>query len=141
MISELTKNEERNQLICRTITNDLRLYNDTVLIITDRKDHAFVLKEILKRQYNLSVSMLLGSTNKKERMKSIEEIRNGKSKILLATTSLIKEGFDLADLTALFITTPIKFSGRLIQAVGRVLRPAENKIPRIWHNRNRWIRW
>jgi superfamily II DNA or RNA helicase len=139
MISELTKNEERNQLICNAIAKDLKIYNDTVLIITDRKDHAFILREILKRQYNLSVSMLLGSTNKKERMKSIEEIRNGKSKILLATTSLIKEGFDLADLTALFITTPIKFSGRLIQAVGRVLRPAENKIPRIYDFRDNWV--
>jgi len=139
MISELTKNEERNQLICNAIAKDLKIYNDTVLIITDRKDHAFILREILKRQYNLSVSMLLGSTNKKERMKSIEEIRNGKSKILLATTSLIKEGFDLADLTALFITTPIKFSGRLIQAVGRVLRPAENKIPRIYDFRDDWV--
>jgi superfamily II DNA or RNA helicase len=37
------------------------------------------------------------------------------------------EGFDCKDLTTLFLTTPIRFGGRVLQYLGRVLRPAPNK--------------
>ena len=47
--------------------------------------------------------------------------------MLVATGQLIGEGFDCKDLTELFLTTPIKFSGRVIQYLGRVLRPAPGK--------------
>ena len=44
-----------------------------------------------------------------------------------STVQLIGEGFDCQGLRALFLTTPIKLSGRLLQVVGRILRPAEDK--------------
>jgi len=37
------------------------------------------------------------------------------------------EAIDQPELSILFQATPIKFSGRLIQVMGRVLRPASNK--------------
>ncbi|MBU1570428.1 MAG: ATP-dependent helicase, partial [Proteobacteria bacterium] len=37
------------------------------------------------------------------------------------------EGFDCKNLSTLFIVTPIKFSGRVLQYLGRVLRPAPGK--------------
>ena len=40
---------------------------------------------------------------------------------------LIGEGFDCKSLSTLFIATPIKFSGRVLQYLGRVLRPAPGK--------------
>ena len=36
-------------------------------------------------------------------------------------------GFDNKKLSTLFLTTPLKFSGRVMQYVGRVLRPAQGK--------------
>jgi len=40
---------------------------------------------------------------------------------------LIGEGFDCKNLSSLFLSTPIRFSGRLLQYLGRVLRPAKGK--------------
>ncbi|MFC1837546.1 hypothetical protein ACFLYW_02570 [Thermodesulfobacteriota bacterium] len=52
-------------------------------------------------------------------------------KILISTLQLVGEGFDAAGLTTLFLTTPIKFTGRLRQVIGRILRPASGKQPRV----------
>jgi superfamily II DNA or RNA helicase len=48
-------------------------------------------------------------------------------KILVATGQLIGESFDCRELSTPFLATPIKFGGRLLQYLGRVLRPAPGK--------------
>jgi superfamily II DNA or RNA helicase len=50
----------------------------------------------------------------------------------VATLQLISEGFDCSGLSSLFLTTPITFEGRLLQVIGRIMRPAENKIPCVY---------
>ena len=47
--------------------------------------------------------------------------------MLVATGSLLGEGFDCPPLDTLFIAFPIAFRGRIVQYVGRVLRPVEGK--------------
>lgn len=54
-------------------------------------------------------------------------LNGGKVKVLVATGQLIGEGFDCRELSTLFLATPIKFNGRLLQYLGRVLRPALGK--------------
>lgn len=51
----------------------------------------------------------------------------GTVRVLIATGQLIGEGFDEKSLQTLFLATPIKFDGRLIQYLGRVMRPAPGK--------------
>jgi superfamily II DNA or RNA helicase len=70
------------------------------------------------------------------RKEIVEEVKAGKVNVLIATLSLVGEGFDAPNLCSLFLTTPVKFSGRLIQVVGRVLRPEKGKIPRVYDFRD-----
>jgi superfamily II DNA or RNA helicase len=139
MISSLVQNDERNLLICAEIALYLQHVKESILIVTDRKNHAEIIRETLLNKYKINSSMLLGTTKKKDRVQTTEDIRSGKSKVLIATSQLISEGYDMANLSALFLTTPIKFSGKLIQACGRILRPKEGKNPLIVDFRDDYV--
>lgn len=57
----------------------------------------------------------------------MEVVTGGKSRVLVATGQLVGEGFDLPAMSTLFLATPTRFDGRVLQYIGRVLRPAPGK--------------
>ena len=61
------------------------------------------------------------------RREIIDGLDAGTIHAVIATGQLIGEGFDCRRLTTLVIATPIRFDGRLVQYLGRVLRPAPGK--------------
>jgi superfamily II DNA or RNA helicase len=133
LIKKLTEDQSRNELIVRTIHKDLKKHNEHILVVSDRVTHLKRLSELLN-SIRIKNSVLSGKTPVKERTKIVEEARKGNCKVLLASISLISEGFDLENLTALFLTTPVSAKGRVIQAIGRIRRPDKNnpnKIPRV----------
>lgn len=125
VLSELTKDSDRNKLICRDVAMDS--CNGLRLIVSDRKEHCRELKRILKLSYNIDSGLLVGGLSIKARDRVRECIRNKSVGVLICTGQLIGEGYDLPELETLFLTTPIKFSGRLIQYIGRILRPSPGK--------------
>jgi len=73
------------------------------------------------------VELLIGDLSTGKRRERIGKIRTGNVQAIVATGSLVGEGFDLPDLSALFLATPVKYSGRVTQYIGRVLRPSPGK--------------
>jgi len=71
---------------------------------------------------------LTGDKSKKERGAIISDIENGVLKVVCATGQLAGEGLDFPKLNRLFVTTPIRFKGRITQYIGRALRVADGKI-------------
>jgi superfamily II DNA or RNA helicase len=71
--------------------------------------------------------LLTGDLSDVQRQAVLDRLNQGNVKVLVATGQLIGEGFDHQDLSSLFLVTPIKFSGRVMQYLGRVLRPAPGK--------------
>jgi superfamily II DNA or RNA helicase len=71
--------------------------------------------------------LLTGDLPINQRQEVIEKLNNKQVNIVIATGQLIGEGFDCKELTTLFLATPISFSGRVLQYLGRVLRPAPGK--------------
>ena len=128
MLSELTSNDGRNHLIASDVANEVK--NGTgrcCLVLTDRKKHCETLRALLKFRHKISSELLTGDVPDADRKEVLDRLNNGEIKVLVATGQLIGEGFDCKNLSTLFIVTPIKFSGRVLQYLGRVLRPAPGK--------------
>jgi superfamily II DNA or RNA helicase len=128
MLSELTSNDSRNHLIASDVANEVK--NGTgscCLVLTDRKKHCDTIRALLKFRHKISSELLTGDVPDNERREVLDRLNKGEIKVLVATGQLIGEGFDCRNLSTLFIITPIKFSGRVLQYLGRVLRPAPGK--------------
>ncbi len=125
-MSELTEDIDRNKLIARTVAVN-NGHDGISLILSDRKEHCDNLQNTLFNGHDIQAEVLTGSTNPKERERIITALQDGECRYLIATGQLIGEGFDLPGISNVFLATPVKFSGRLIQYVGRALRPAPGK--------------
>jgi superfamily II DNA or RNA helicase len=62
------------------------------------------------------------------RSEIVADLASGVLSTVVATGQLVGEGFDGPALSALFLATPVSFSGRLTQYVGRVSRRAPGKV-------------
>ncbi len=125
VLSELTENDTRNRLVCKTVAENNG--HGITLILSDRKAHCDALQNILSDVHGIHAEVLTGSTSPKDRERIITALQDGECQYLIATGQLIGEGFDLPGISTVFLTTPVKFSGRLIQYIGRALRPAPGK--------------
>ena len=126
MLSELTKDPGRNALIVQDVADEVANGNGICLILTDRRAHCEALVDLLVER-GVEATLLTGDLANGERQRVVEALNSGKVKVLVATGQLIGEGFDCRKLSTLFLATPIKFNGRLLQYLGRVLRPATGK--------------
>jgi superfamily II DNA or RNA helicase len=127
MLSELTANDERNRLIAADVAKEASAGEGICLVLSDRKAHCSLLWSILTYKHGISSRLLTGDLPLSERQAIIDEMEKGDLKVVIATGQLIGEGFDNRNLASLFLTTPIKFNGRVLQYIGRVLRPAPGK--------------
>jgi superfamily II DNA or RNA helicase len=129
----LVDHEGRNQCIVADVITALSEKRHCALL-SDRKRHLGMLEEMLKKaepERAGRIHLLNGTMGKRERAEIFSLIESqtadGGGFILLATSSLIGEGFDLPQLDTLFLTLPISFKGRLIQYAGRLDRSWKGK--------------
>ncbi len=127
LIKALAKNEERNSQIAADIAAMVHKgHSGTVLVVSDRVAHCEVLSRKLQEQ-DVVTELLTGRVAPEARAQIVRRVQDGQVQVLLSTLQLIGEGFDCPGLSTLVLATPIKFEGRLLQVVGRVMRPAEGK--------------
>lgn len=136
IIERLTFDAKRNTMIADMVNEDYKKYKEPVLVVTDRKEHCTLLFNLIDAFPGLKPIILHGSIKKSERKKKVDDFRAGKYNVLIATTTLIGEGFDSPSLGCLFLTTPVKYVGRLLQIVGRILRPSGEEKPRVYDIRD-----
>lgn len=127
LISALTKDTARNKQIVADVLRETRGQGAGIqLLVSDRISHCQIFTEELLRQ-GVKVVLLTGKTSAEQRATIVGQVHNGQVQVLVATLQLIGEGFDCPGLTTLFLTTPITFEGRLLQVMGRIMRPARGK--------------
>lgn len=126
MCTELMKDAVRNYMIVKDVLSEHR-NGSNIIVLTERVEHLNILFEMLEKACD-DVYMLSGSVSKKERKTTLEQVRSGDSQyILLATSKLLGEGFDLPSLNCLFMVLPIASETRITQYTGRIHRKYEGK--------------
>ncbi len=133
LLYRLTSDIDRNKLIANQ-TIEALTKNRFPLLISDRKEHLDVLSLIIKESIDIEgfeVVRLDGDLTMKQRKDALGHLHNlkgeGKKVLLMSTSSLIGEGFDLPALDTMILTTPLSFEGRMIQYAGRIHRQFEGK--------------
>lgn len=138
IIKSLSLNEERNQGIVKLAMRDLSINDQALLIAVERVSMGKILAGMLQA-HNVSCELLHGSVSASERERIVFNMREGKTRVLIATISLIGEGFDMPGLGSLLLASPVKFKGRIIQTIGRILRPKEGKTARVYDLRDDYV--
>ena len=91
-----------------------------LLILTDRRDHCFLLSDMFTEVYGADwVGLYMGGM-KHDELKSSEN-----KSIIIGTYSLAHEGLDIPSLDSILLATP---KSNIIQAVGRILRETTGKM-------------
>ena len=121
-------NDVRDEQIIEDVKNCVSA-GRTPVVLSRYKDHSEKLYERLK-SYADYVFLMTGNNSKKEHRKILEQMRqvnNDESMILVATGSLVGEGFDFPRLDTLFMATPVSFRGVVEQYAGRLNRDYAGK--------------
>lgn len=109
----LCENKERNDIILDLLKKS---ENNYVLVLSDRISQLDYLQEKLGHGVKIDGSMT-SKKNKKIREKYIQDMRDGKEKILYASYGLAKEGLDIPRLDTLILASPHKDMATIIQSV------------------------
>jgi superfamily II DNA or RNA helicase len=99
------------------------------LVLSERKEHCRMLSEHLAAK-GVMPFVVDGSVKKSVREAILDEVRilpPEKEFVLIATGQYLGEGFDCPQVDTLFLTFPISFKGKLIQYLGRIMRPYPGK--------------
>jgi superfamily II DNA or RNA helicase len=118
MINKVVEYEPRNIFI-KNILEDLFLENRTMLVLTDRVEHTEKLFQLLSPNIQENTGILHSKLKQDQR-----EILMKTKKILIATYSMCKEGFDVERLNTLIMATS---RPDVDQIVGRILRIEKSK--------------
>ena len=98
------------------------------LVLSKRKKHAEELFRLLKDRGHEPI-LLTGEIDAKERKAILNSLPcfEREHRIIVATESLLGEGFDLSHLDTLLIAAPISWDGSITQRAGRLHRSHEGK--------------
>ncbi len=125
-ITAMSTDPARNALIADTIAGDHKASPGLVsLVLCARVAHVDVLAGMLSARGMRAVG-ITGAASASTRTAALEATRKGDVDVLVAT-SLADEGLDVPALQNLYLAGNSRAEGKLLQRVGRVLRPHPGK--------------
>ena len=116
--SELSLDKNRNNLLKSIVIST----KGSTIVLSDRVEQLEQLHAMIPNSV-----VITGKTKKKDREQGLKDVEQGKIRVLLSSYQLAKEGLDLPILENLVMATPVKDDAVVIQSVGRIQRPYENK--------------
>lgn len=114
MVNKVVEYEPRNKMLIEVLVDMFHEKDRQILVLTDRVDHTKTLLNMLPDEVR-ETACILGRD-----VKAVQRAEwCATKKILIATYSMCKEGFDVATLNTLIMATP---RPDVDQIVGRILR-------------------
>ena len=126
LINYLAEHSARNELITLNI-QELACKGHSIILLSDRVEHLNIIYNMLAKPFKEYAVILHGKVKKADREQALDDMRNKKKHILLATYQLAKEGLDVPCLDRLLLATPVKDYAIVVQSVGRIARVCEHK--------------
>ena len=127
LINYLAEHKYRNEQIVKDIEFMLlQVPAHSIILLSDRVSHLETIYNMIHVLKN-EVAILHGKVKKADREQILEDMRNGKKRVLLATYSLAKEGLDVPCLDRLLLATPVKDYAIVVQSIGRIARVCDGK--------------
>ena len=124
-VAGFSADPKRDQVICDLAAACVRS-GRTTLVLVARVDHAGRLAAQL-RKMGIAAESVTGATDRSHRKRRVADARRGRVDCLVAT-QLADEGLDIPNLSALVSASPQRAEGRALQRLGRLTRPAEDKL-------------
>ena len=123
LINRLVRDRRRNELLVDTIH---RLHAARSLVLSDRVDHCkWLTLRLLEK--GMKAEVMTGETPRTDREALLRRFESGEVEVLVSTTALVGEGFDLRAIDTVFLTVPNGNMARTTQVLGRALRPFGGK--------------
>lgn len=121
----LLNNEERNNLIMQSVKRDID--NKRIcLVLSDRIKHCKYLHKLFNDN-GINCAILTGDIDVETRNKTINQVRNKKYDVIVATSNLAGEGMDIPILSSVHLTTPSNNLNLSKQRTGRIRRVLKDK--------------
>lgn len=124
LLAAVAGDPARNRLVVEVIAEEARA-GHTCLVLSGRVSHCEQLAEGLRTR-GLTAAALTGRVDREQRGSLLADAREGRLQVL-AATSLADEGLDLPRLSRVFFAFPGRSRSRVIQRLGRLMRPHPSK--------------
>ena len=121
----IVKNDARTNIIVKDVLSEARA-GHFCIVVSDRREHCNILYEKIKKIWP-KTGIATGKYSKKHVKEQVEAFDNGNITVLVATFSLLGEGFDVPFLDRAFIGMPFRAESKAEQLVGRIQRACPNK--------------
>jgi superfamily II DNA or RNA helicase len=124
LVTRIAKNKARNELIVDAIRRHM---GERTLVLSERVDHCAILAGALSAA-GVRCAVMTGAVSRDDRGGLLQEFQRGDVSVLVSTSSLVGEGFDLPAIDTVVITIPNGNVARTTQFLGRALRPSTGKV-------------
>jgi superfamily II DNA or RNA helicase len=121
----ITDNAIRNEQIALDAIKQYQSGMNTLILVT-QINHGNAIADIIRNRYGVDVSFISGKSGMKKRKEAIQNMRDGKISLLIAST-IADVGLDIPRLQCIVEAGAGKSSVTALQRLGRIMRLFEDK--------------
>lgn len=121
----IVDNYERNRQVALDAIKQYQSGMNTLILVT-QINHGNAIADIIRNEYGIDVSFISGKSGMKKRKQAIQDMRDGKISLLIAST-IADVGLDIPRLQCIVEAGAGKSSVTALQRLGRIMRQFNGK--------------